>query len=83
MQSFVEWTKSTPTTKHTCGGPHFGKRAPQGECPRCDELHAGKPPIVQNWRGSKARNDKMRSDDIKNHNCKKSGCGPVCTHGDW
>ena len=29
------------TTKHSCGGPVFGRLATRGTCPRCDELHAG------------------------------------------
>ena len=29
------------TTRHTCGGPKFGRKTPG--CPRCDELLAGAP----------------------------------------
>ena len=31
------------TTKHTCGGPAFGRRT--AGCPRCDELAAGAAPV--------------------------------------
>jgi hypothetical protein len=31
------------TTKHTCGGPHFGRLTPG--CPRCDELSRGAKPV--------------------------------------
>lgn len=43
----MAWTKSS-TTKHTCGGPSFGRKTPG--CPRCDELIAGAAPVVQAWR---------------------------------
>ena len=33
-------------TKHTCGGPVFGKKTIG--CPRCDELLAGAP-AVKGW----------------------------------
>jgi len=68
------------TTKHTCGGPVFGRKTPG--CPRCDELLAGAKPVV--WRVS---NDHERVMDIRAHfssEYHRSGkCGPVCTFGDW
>lgn len=64
------------TTKHTCGGPIFGKKTPG--CPRCDEMLAGAPAVK--WRIS---NDKQRVSEIRSHNCKVSKCGVVCTFGDW
>jgi hypothetical protein len=27
--------------------------------------------------------DAQRIRDIRSHNCKLAGCGPVCTFGDW
>ena len=42
----MSWKKST-TTKHTCGGPVFGKKTPG--CPRCDELLAGSAPVRWEW----------------------------------
>jgi hypothetical protein len=68
------------TTKHTCGGPVFGKRT--AGCPRCEELSAGARPIQ--WKGSRAKAaDAERSRAILAHSCKAAGCGPVCTFGDW
>ena len=68
------------TTKHTCGGPVFGKKTPG--CPRCDELLGGAKPIV--WGRSR---DALRCDAVKAHfasEAHRSGkCGPVCTFGDW
>ena len=79
-ETINEWKKST-TTKHTCGGVSFGKKAPKGTCPRCDELHDGHAPVK--WDHSKRDADIQRSKEIKAHDCKKSKCGPVCTFGDW
>lgn len=69
-------------TKHTCGGPVFGRLAPAGQCERCDELRASAKPVV--WQGTQRRKDEERRvREIRAHDCKKSGCGPVCTFGDW
>lgn len=69
------------TTKHTCGGPVFGRKTPG--CPRCDELLAGAPPVVfGNWHSRKA-DDERRAREIREHSCERSGCGLVCTFGDW
>jgi hypothetical protein len=73
------------TTKHTCGGPVFGRKTPG--CPRCDELLAGAAPIQQPWRGSRQRDDAERSAAIRAHfnsaHHRSGGCGPVCTYGEW
>jgi hypothetical protein len=58
----------------------FGRRV-QG-CPRCDELKAGAAP-VQGWGAKRKEDDAKRLQEIRNHDCKKSKCGPVCTFGDW
>ena len=42
----MAWTK-TAGTRHTCGGPSFGRLA--AGCPRCDELAAGAP--ARQWAG--------------------------------
>jgi hypothetical protein len=49
-------------TKHTCGGPVFGRLAEPGTCPRCDELRAGAP--VRQWAGAavRARRDAYATD---------------------
>ena len=81
------------TTKHTCGGPAFG-RLTVG-CPRCDELRAGAAPVRWNLSGEYGvRNGRVveltreqaalrLSQAIRNHDCAKSRCGPVCTAFDW
>jgi hypothetical protein len=71
----MAWKKST-TTKHTCGGPVYGRKTPG--CPRCDQLIAGAAPVV--W---SIRRDMPSMAEIRGHNCKERGCGPVCTFGDW
>ena len=66
------------TTKHTCNegsGPVFGRKTPG--CARCDELIAGARPIRWN------QNDQERIREIQRHDCRRAGCGPVCTFGDW
>lgn len=66
-------------TKHT-HTPNFGRKV-EG-CPRCAELAAGAKPIV--WRQSlKAETEAQLIQEIRAHDCKKSGCGPVCTAFDW
>jgi hypothetical protein len=85
FQEFItEWKKSEPTTKHN----HpmvFGKKEPQGKCPRCDELHSGKPTIK--WAKSRKQHDAQRNKEVLAHFASdhhKSGkCGPVCTFGEW
>lgn len=73
--------------KHTCNngaGPHFGKLT--AGCVRCDELAAGAPRRTLAW---VERKKKTRADyqafvkALRAHNCKQSGCMPVCTFGDW
>jgi hypothetical protein len=71
------------TTKHTCGGPIFGRKT--AGCPRCDELIRGAAPIQ--WAQSKASRDAQRCVEIRehfaSHKHRSGGCGPVCTFGDW
>ena len=77
------------TTQHTCGGPTFGRLAPSGQCPRCDELRGGAEPVK--WAPSRkqraAKEDSERAADIRAHFASaehRSGkCGRVCTFGDW
>jgi len=78
----MAWSKST-TTKHTCGGPAFGRKTPG--CPRCDELLGGAEPV--RWAMTRKQEDAQRSAEIhahfagQRHRC--GGCGPVCTFGEW
>lgn len=70
---------TTITTKHT----HpviFGRRV--AGCPRCAELDAGAPPIE--WSSTiRKREELRRIREIREHDCKRSGCMPICTFGDW
>lgn len=71
------------TTKHTCGGPVFGKKTPG--CPRCEELLAGATPV--SWSlGAYRANDQTHRLEIKAHfesaRHRSGGCGVVCTFGD-
>jgi hypothetical protein len=76
------WTKANGT-KHTCGGPSFGRLT--AGCPRCDELAAGAQPRA--WRMSAREEDRRRCAEIAEHFAsarhRSGGCGPVCTFGEW
>lgn len=65
-------------TRHTCGGPVFG-RLVLG-CERCEELMEGA--VVRSW-GGRREDDARRARWIRAHRCEASGCGPVCTFGEW
>lgn len=70
------------TTKHTCGGPIFGKKTPG--CPRCDEMLAGSPPV--RWSGfimDKKKREEAYLAEMRAHDCKKRGCGPICVAFDY
>lgn len=74
------------TTKHTCGGPAFGRMTPG--CPRCDELLAGAAPVTQSWRDRAKRDEEIRKASHAAHFApggphQRGTCGPVCTFGDW
>jgi hypothetical protein len=72
------------TTKHTCGGPVFGRRT--AGCPRCDDLLAGARPVTRQAREDRERTA-WRALEIRAHftswKHRSGGCGPVCTFGDW
>jgi hypothetical protein len=77
---------ATVTTKHTCGGPVFGRKTPG--CPRCDELLAGAEPVRQEWRDRARRNAEQDRRSIAAHFAPggphaRGDCGPVCTFADW
>jgi hypothetical protein len=76
-----EATPAPAATKHTCGGPVFGKLTPG--CPRCDELAAGAPPRQLAYTPRPESDDARRAREIREHNCRTAGCGPVCTFGQW
>jgi hypothetical protein len=74
------------TTKHTCGGPVFGRLSRPGGCQRCDELLAGAAP-VQGWgRARKYDGGYLfpAAGEGEPHSCQDSNCSTiVCTFGDW
>jgi hypothetical protein len=81
----MAWTKSN-TTKHTCGGPSFGRLTPG--CPRCDELLDGAAPVAQPWRAKAERDAEQTRRSHREHFAPggphdRGTCGPVCTFGDW
>lgn len=63
----------------------FGQPRPATGCPRCIELANGAEPRKGYGRSAKQRrkDDAERTRQIKAHNCRQSGCGPVCTAFDW
>lgn len=50
------------------------------DCPRCRELLVGAAPRA-GWQSSRDAGPTLK--EIREHNCKRAGCGPVCTFGDW
>lgn len=81
---------SEASTKHTCtadGRPlPFGRKAPKGECPRCDELHDGAP-ARSGWQKDyferKNRHDAERSAAIRNHTNDNCPYMQRNAHGYW
>lgn len=81
----MAWQQST-TTKHTCGGPVFGRKTPG--CPRCDELSAGASPVTWDWAERSRRNAELDRQAVSQHFASggphaRGACGPVCTFMDW
>lgn len=77
----MAWSKITSEviTKHSndCKMA-FGRKDPN--CPRCQELISGAK--SRSW-GNSRQIEQLRILEIRNHDCKRSGCGPVCTFGEW
>lgn len=71
-------TKHTPDCKMS-----FGRLDPT--CARCIELASGAPRRDAGWSTYKRRQQQeaQRTRDIREHDCKRSGCGPVCTAFEW
>ncbi len=82
--------------RHTCRdgrGPAFGRLAPRGECPRCDQLHDGAPrreahPAIQagnRHRDNDARRAREWAEHAASHKHRTGRCndGLPCTFGDW
>jgi hypothetical protein len=51
-------------------------------CPRCQELMAGAAPRP-GWAAPARQRREQFLAELRAHNCKRSGCGPVCTAFDW
>lgn len=81
--------------RHTCT-PNgkalpFGRKAPEGQCPRCDELRAGAAPraahpAIQAGIDRRAREEQTRVEmnaHFASDKHRGGGCGPVCTAFDW
>ena len=58
----------------------FGRKDPS--CPRCQELLKGAP-VRHGWGHAKKVQEQRLIAAIRNHDCKKSNCGIVCTAFDW
>ena len=83
------------TTRHTCTADGkalpFGRKAPEGECPRCDELRAGAAPRTPGWVESAERKARHEAQDRAARKAhfgpggphRRGDCGPVCTAFDW
>ena len=81
----MSWAKrASPTKPHNQGCTMaFGRPTKdRGVCARCDELAAGAAP-VKGWGQQKREAEARLSLAIKQHDCVKSNCGPVCTKFDW
>lgn len=56
------------------------------KCPRCQQLEEGAPPR-EGWQtryfANKKHEEDQQSRAIKNHNCERSNCGPICTAFDY
>lgn len=61
-------------TKHS-HGPNFGRKV--ADCPRCEELADGAEPVRWN------KTYEVPLAEIAAHDCRISGCGPVCTAYQW
>lgn len=62
----------------------FGRK--DERCPRCVEMLNGAPARggwQQRYYSQKKLEEERAILSIRNHDCKKSNCGHVCTHGDW
>lgn len=81
-------------TRHTCTPDGkalpFGRKAPEGQCPRCDELRAGAAPraahpaiqAAQRKRADEQRQLDWLREHFASEKHRTGGCG-VCTYGQW
>ncbi len=71
----------TTTTKHAESCKRVFARY-DIHCPRCRELMEGMG-ARKGWNDTKRRMEAEQIRAIREHDCRKSGCGPVCTAFDW
>lgn len=81
---------NTTKTKHKADCQRIFKNYDKN-CPRCQELMAGAKPRM-GWNDARRvypfapagyTKEEYNCKLIKEHDCKKAGCGPVCTFGEW
>jgi hypothetical protein len=75
-------------TRHNHDGGQalpFGRKLPQGECPRCDELRAGAPARADHAAGRRGKRDDYQPGDYARHRatCDRCRTGGVCTAYEW
>ena len=73
--------QTTTSTKHKVDCKRAFKNYDKS-CARCMELLAGAA-SRPSWSSNRQQNDAQRIREIREHDCKTSNCGPVCTFGDW
>lgn len=76
----MAWKTQTGTRHSSDCKMAFGRKDPN--CPRCRELLRGDAPR-DGYGSAQRRLDADFSRRLREHDCKQSGCGPVCTFGDW
>jgi hypothetical protein len=91
----VCWTEWEPVVRHTCTPDGralpFGRKAPEGQCRRCDELRNGAAPRAPHpaiQAGIDRRTNEARQlAELEKHFASEQhrfgGCGLVCTYGQW
>lgn len=60
----------------------FGRPSKHDLCPRCQELKNGAEPR-KGWSDTRRFKEAQFRLSLEKHDCKKSGCGSVCTYGEW
>lgn len=92
---YMDATTDQPVTRHTCTRTGkalpFGRKAPVGQCPRCDQLRNGAAPRTLSWVEDQNRKLAYDRADQAAHRAHfavngphQTGlCGSVCTFGDW
>lgn len=70
-------------TTHTHDGPYWQcRQRPVPDCPRCAELAQGAVARA-GWSDRQRASYAAWLAALAAHDCRRAGCGPVCTFGDW